>query len=181
MTSTTTVERTGMAMPGISFPGYGVQTFSTPGFGTSPFTPPGVNYFNVPRCTFKVERVTDGFKVNCVCDDTTSCSVMQNLCTALTGGLCCCCVTYNGMTVCSYNFTMGLCRWEMTDKGLCFYCTSGDPRCSTTLQTWCDCLTSMLNAGCHCCFYVSNTPLCCGCTETSTTRTTGTATPATKR
>jgi hypothetical protein len=172
MTSTTTMERTGMAVPGMSFPGYGVQPYNSPGYATTPFTPPGgVNFFNVPRCTFKVERCDGGFKVNCVCDDTASCSVMQNLCMALTGGLCCCNVTYNGMTVCSYNFTMGLCRWETTDKGLCFYCTTGDPRCCTTLQTWCDCMNSMLAAGCQCCFYISNTPLCCGCCETSTSKT----------
>ncbi len=168
MTSTTMMERTGMAMPGVSYPNYGQPAYSAPGYGTMP----GVSYFNVPRCTFKVERTTDGFRVHCGCDDQAACSVMQSLCTALTGGACCCCVNYNGMTVCTYNFTMGLCRWENVEKGVCFSCTSGDPKCGATLQTWCDCMNAMIAAGCYCTFYVNNTPVCCGCCETSSAKTT---------
>jgi hypothetical protein len=175
MSSTMMMERTGMGMPGLATPGYGVQGFPTPGYGATPYTPT-VNVFSVPRCTFKVERVSDGLKVWCYCDDQTACSVMQNLCTALNGGLSSCWVTYNGMTVCSYNFCLGLCRWEVTDKGVCFTCTSGDQRCFATLQTWADCLTSMLTAGCHCFFYVNNTPVCCGCTDVTTTSRTTTPT-----
>jgi hypothetical protein len=174
MTSTTIMERTGVGMPGVGYPGWGQQTYTTPGYGTTPFTMTPVNYFNVPRCTFKVERTNEGCKINCLCEEQTSCSVLQNLCTVLNGGNCCCCFTYNGMTVCSYNFTLGLCRWEVVDKGVCFTCTSGDPKCSQALQTWCDCMTSMVNCGCFCTFYVNNTPVCCGCNETVGGKTTAT-------
>lgn len=168
MSSTMMVERTGMGVPGMGFPGYPTGSYQQ-GYGTTPFTPPSVNYFSVPRCTFKVEKVNDGFKVHCQCEDATAWTVVQNLCSVLSGGMVTCNVTYNGMTVCSYNCTMGYCRWETIDKGVCFSCTSGDSKCSTTLQSWCDCLTSMLNAGCQCCFCVNQTPVCCGCVESCST------------
>ena len=182
MSSTMMVERTGMGVPGVGFPGYATPAYPTTGYGTTPFTQQGVNYFSVPRCTFKVEKVNEGFKVQCSCDDPTACSVVQNLCSALSGGLCCCQVTYNGMSVCTYNCTMGFCRWETTDKGVCFWCTTGDSKVCTTLQSWCECFTSMLNAGCQCCFYVNNTPVCCGWSETCSSKTTQTTqTTSTKR
>src|SRR2546423_1775752 len=115
MSSTMMVERTGMGVPGLSFPGYPTASYQT-GYGSQQFTQPSVNYFSVPRCTFKVEKISDGFKVHCYCEDTTAATVVQNLCSVLSGGLVCCNVTYNGMTVCSYNCTMGYCRWETIDK-----------------------------------------------------------------
>jgi hypothetical protein len=176
MTSTTTMERTGMGMPGLMFSGLGQQTYPTPGLGTTPFTTTPVSYLNVPRCTFKVEKTSEGCKIVCQCEEQTSCSVLQNLCTVLNGGNCFCTCTYNGVTVCNYNFTLGLCRWELVDKGVCFTCTSGDPRCSQSLQTWCDCFTALLNTGCFCTFCVNNTPVCCGCNEMTVGKT-----PSTKR
>jgi hypothetical protein len=172
MSSAMMVERTGMGVPGMGIPGYPTGSYQT-GYGTMPFTQPSVNYFSVPRCTYKLEKTSDGFKVQCICDDTTACSVVQNLCSALAGGMVCCNVTYNGMTVCSYYCTMGYCRWEPTDKGVCFWCTSGDSKCCSTLQSWCECLTSMLSAGCQCCFCVNNTPVCCGCSEGASKQTSG--------
>ena len=165
MSSAMMMERTGMVMPGMGVPGMG-----------SPATgPAGMSYLMVPRCTFKVEKSPDGIKVHCVCEDQTAASMVQNLCTMLAGGLCSCCVSYNGVTVCSYNFTMGTCKWEPTSGGCTFSCTSGDPKCCAMLQSYCDCLSSMMSAGCHCCFYVNGTPLCWGCSETSTSK------PASKR
>jgi hypothetical protein len=117
----------------------------------------------VPRCTYKFEKCQGGMKVNCVCDDTVSRSMMQNLCTMLTGGMFSCCCMLNGMTVCNYNFTMGLCKCEMTDKGVCFTCTSGDKGCGEMIQSCCDSLSTMLKCGCTCCVLVNNTPVCCGC------------------
>ena len=172
MISATMMERTGTAVPGFTFPGWGQQTYTTPGYGTSPFTQPPVNYFNVPRCTYKVERTSDGCKIHCICEEQTSCSVVQNLCTVLNGGNCWCNFTYNGVTVCTYNFTLGLCRWDIVDKGVTLTCSSGDPRCQQSLQTWCDCFTAMVNAGCYCTCYVQNTPICCGCGETTQGKTT---------
>jgi hypothetical protein len=68
----------------------------------------------------------------------------------------------NGMTVGYYNFTMGLCKCEMTEDGVCFTCTSGDIQCCRVIQACCDCLSSMLEAGCTCCVLLNNTPVCCG-------------------
>ena len=100
MTSTL-MERTGMGMPGVGMPG-----MMTPGM-----VPAGVSYQMVPRCTFKVERCDGGLKVYCTCEDQVACSTLQNLCSVLSGGMCSCCVTCNGVTVCCYNFTMGTCKW----------------------------------------------------------------------
>ena len=99
MSSAMMMERTGTAFPGMGMPGY----------GTSP-TPTGVtagtNWMMVPRCTIKLEKCTGGFKMTCSCDDKLACSMVQNLCTMLQGGMASCCVMYNGMPCCTCNFTM---------------------------------------------------------------------------
>ena len=101
-------------------------------------------------------------KVTCTTDDKTACSMMQNLCTMLAGGACSCCCTWNGMTVQCCYFTMGQCKYEMIDKGICITCTSGDSSCCQMIHGCCECLTTMLKAGCTCCLMMSNTPVCCG-------------------
>ena len=145
MTSTVMMERTGMGMPGMAMPGMGASPMA-PGSATS--TAPG--YVMVPRCTMKFEKVSGGMKVVCVCDDTTACSMLQNLCTMLGGGMHSCGVTLNGMPVCTCNLTMGMCRCEMTDKGVTFHCTSGDAKCCEMIQACCDCMAAMMKAGCAC-------------------------------
>src|SRR5207248_366081 len=152
MTSAMMMERTSHTTPGYTTPTVGSPT------GMSSTT----NWMMVPRCTFKVERCTGGFQLTCTCDDQLACSMVQNLCRMLAGGLCSCCVMCNGMSVCQYNFTMGLCRCEPTDKGVRFSCTSGDPACCAMIQACCDCLCCMLENGCTCCFLMNNTPVCCG-------------------
>jgi hypothetical protein len=159
MSSTMMMDRTGMGMPGVGVPGMG-----TTGVGM-PTTPTGPNWLMVPRCSLKFEKCTGGMKVTAVCDDKMACSMVQNLCTMLAGGMCSCYVMLNGMTVCCYNFTMGLCRCEMTDKGVTITCTSGDAKCSEVIQACCDCLTVCTHAGCACCVLMNNTPVCCGYTE----------------
>jgi hypothetical protein len=154
MSSTMMMERTGVAMPGLGFPGVSTSPVGTPTTGPSSMM--------VPRCTFKVEKCQGGFKVYCSCEDKMACSMVQNLCTMLAGGLCSCCVMLNGMTVCGYNFTLGMTKCEMTPEGVCFTCTSGDPKCGEMIQSCCDCLTCMLDAGCSCYFMLNNTPVCCG-------------------
>jgi hypothetical protein len=162
MNSTMMMERTGMAMPGMGVPGMGTPTM---GAGTGAAT--GANWLVVPRCTLKLEKCTGGMKLSCICDDKMACSMMQNLCTMLAGGMCSCCVQLNGMTVCVCNFTMGLCKCELTETGVCLTCTSGDTKCCEMIQAYCDCLSTLLNSGCTCCVLMNNTPLCCGTTETS--------------
>ena len=162
MSSTVFMERTGTQQPMAGYPAFGVQQPVTP-----TTTPMGPNYLMVPRCTFKVEKCTGGFKCWCNCDDKVSCSMMQNLCTMLAGGMCNCCCTWNGLTVCNFNFTVGHCRCEITEEGCCYVCTSGDQKCCEILQAFCDCLSCCLDAGCTCYFMQNNTPVCCGCNEHS--------------
>ncbi len=162
MSSTMMMERTGMSVPGMGVPGMGTPVVG--GQVTVPTTP---NYLMVPRCTYKFETCQGGCKIYCVCDDKTACSMMQNLCSMLTGGVCSCCVYYNGMPVCTYNFTMGMCTCETTEQGVCFTCTSGDTKCCEMIQAYCQCLSTMVKDGCHCCFYMCNTPVCYGCCESS--------------
>jgi hypothetical protein len=159
MANAVTMERTGMGMTGVTVPGIGM-----PAMGTPATMPPGTtNWMMVPRCTFKVERCTGGMKVTCSCDDKMACSMVQNLCTALAGGMCSSCCVLNGMMVCCCNFTMGMCRCEMTKDGVCVTCTSGDQKCCEMIQACCDCLACMLKDGCTCCLMINNTPVCCGC------------------
>lgn len=73
----------------------------------------------------------------------------------------------NGMTVCYCNLTCGFCKCEPTEEGVCIHYTSGDPKCCEMIQAYCDCLCCMMDCGCTCCFLMSNTPICCGCCETT--------------
>jgi len=151
------MERTGMGMPGMGVPGMG-----TPTMGSPTQTQAGVNWLMVPRCTLKVEKCQGGMKVHCVCDDKMACSMMQNLCTMLAGGMCSCCMMMNGMMCCCCNLTMGMCKCEMTKDGVCLTCTSGDAKCGEMIQACCECMTVMLKDGCTCCMMMNNTPVCCG-------------------
>ena len=162
MSSAMMMERTGVAMPGMGVPGMGAPTMGAP-----TAVPVGPNWITVPRCTFRMEKCTGGFKLTCSCDDKLACSMVQNLCTMLAGGMCTCCCMINGMCVCTCNFTMGLCKVEMTETGVCFTCTSGDSKCCEMIQAYCDCLACMLNSGCTCCVMMNSTPVCCGCVETT--------------
>lgn len=164
MSSTMMMERTGMALPGMGVPGLTPSSVGTP-----TGLPVGTNWMMVPRCTFKVEKCTGGVKFTCSTDDKMACSMMQNLCTMLAGGMCSCVCQFNGMTVCCYNFAMGLCKYEHVEGGVCFTCTSGDPQCCQMIQACCDSICCCLEAGCTCCFMLNNTPVCCGYSDCKST------------
>ncbi len=155
--STVMMERSGVGVAGVGYPGVGTGT--VPG---ATGVPTAGNWLMVPRCTYRVEKCTGGLKITCSCDDQVACGMVQNLCAMLAGGLCTCCVQYNGMTVLTCNLTQGLCRCEPTQDGVCVTCTTGDTACGQMLQSFCDCLNSMLEAGCTCCVMMNGTPVCCG-------------------
>jgi hypothetical protein len=92
-----------------------------------------------------------------------ACGMLQNLCTMMAGGMCGFGITLNGMMVYSCNLTMGMCKCEMTKDGVCLTCTSGDPKCASMIEACCDCMVTMLKAGCTCCMMMNNMPVCCGC------------------
>ena len=152
------MDRAGMAMQGM-----GVPAMGTPTMGTTTAMPALANWMMVPRCTFKMEHCNGGCKITCSCEDKMARSMVQNLCTMLPGGMCTCCMIMNGMIVCCCNFTMGLCKCEMTKDGVCWTYTSGDPKCCEMIQACCDCLACQLKDGCTCCMLINNTPVCCGC------------------
>jgi len=160
MSSTMMMDRAGLGLPGMGMPGMSAPTMGTPS-GVTPTS----GYLMVPRCTMKFEKCPGGMKIVCTCDDQMACSMMQNLSTMLQGGLCSCCATMNGMTVCSFNLTLGMCKCEMTDKGICLTYTSGDSKCSEMIQACCDCLSCTMSAGCTCCLMMNNTPVACGCPD----------------
>ena len=162
MTSTMMMERTGMHVPSMGMPSVG-----SPMMGSAPGAVTGSNWIMVPRCSLKYEKCQGGMKIWCSCDDPMACSMMQNLCTMLAGGMCGCSCTLNGMTIYTCNLAMGLCRCEMTEKGVCITCTSGDAKCCEMIQACCDCMTTLLNAGCTCCVTLNNTPIACGCSEST--------------
>jgi hypothetical protein len=144
---------TGMASAGMA----------SPGMGTPMGMPTGMNMMMVPRCTLVIEKCTGGMKISCSCEDKTACSMMQNMCTMLAGGMCSCCMMMNGMMVCCCNLTMGMCKCEMTPKGCSITCTSGDAKCCEMIQACCACMNTLLKAGCTGCVMMNNTPVCCGC------------------
>ena len=158
MSSTVMMERSSMGMAGMGVQGMGASHLGSP---TGTQVTPG--YVMVPRCTLKYEKCTGGMKILCSCDDKMACSMVQNLCTMLAGGMCSCCCMMNGMTVCNFNLTMGMCRFESVQDGVCITCTSGDPACCSMIQACCDCMASMCAAGCVCCMCMNNMPVCCSC------------------
>ena len=124
---------------------------------------PAMNVPMVPRCTMKFEKCQGGMKITCSCTDQTACGMMQNLCTMLAGGMCSCCCMMNGMLVCTCNLVMGMCKCDMTKDGCVVTCTSGDAKCAEMIQACCDCMSTMMKAGCTCCLMMNGTPVCCGC------------------
>ncbi|MCC6420939.1 MAG: hypothetical protein IT429_22110 [Gemmataceae bacterium] len=163
MSSATMTERT-TGYAGVSTPGYTTSPYPTPTGTTA-----GTNWMMVPRCTFKVEKCQGGFKITCCCDDKVAASMVQHLCSMLAGGTPTCCVMLNGMTVCTISPTMGLCKYECVENGVCVTCTSGDAACGAMLQSCCDCLSCLTTSGCTCCFMINNTPVCCGTSESCQT------------
>ncbi len=172
MSTAKLTERSGLGMPALGMPnpglpGMGMPIPGGPGMappplGTPTLTTPGNNWLMLPRGTMQFEKVPGGMKVVCTCDDRIACGMMQNLCTMLAGGLCSCSVLQNGMTVCQFNFTMGLCQCDTTDQGIRLTCTSGDPKSVEMIQGFCACLAAMLEMGCTCCVLLNNTPVGCG-------------------
>lgn len=156
MSSTVWMERTGAAGPMAGFPSSWTPG-ATAGAGMAP-----MNYVVVPKCTFKVEKTADGCKINCICEDKQSCSVVQNLCSMLAGGMCSVGIMMNGMPICNMNFAMCCCTCENTKDGVCITCMSGDKNCCKMIQSCCECMMSCLEAGCTCCVCFNNTPVCCG-------------------
>jgi hypothetical protein len=133
-----------------------------PAMGPPAGMPTTANWMMVPRATIRMEKMQGGMRIHCACPDQMAAGMVQNLCTMLAGGMCSCCMMWNGMAVCSCNLTMGLCRCETTKEGVTLTCTSGDPKCAEMIQACCDCMATMLKDGCTCCVLVNNTPLCCG-------------------
>jgi hypothetical protein len=144
-----------------SMAGMGMPTLTPQGVPMG--MPSGMSLMMVPRCKLKIEKCQGGLKITCSCDDKMAASMVQNLCSMLAGGMCSCCLMMNGLVVCSCNLTMGMCKVEMTDKGCCVTCTSGDQKCAEIISACCDCMSVMLKDGCTCCLMLNNTPVACGC------------------
>jgi hypothetical protein len=140
------------------------MTGAMPSGTATPVTgsPPAMNFLMVPRCTIRMQKCTGGMKILCTTDDKMACSMMQNLCTMLAGGMCSCCCMMNGMMVCCCNLMMGMCVCESTKEGVSITCTSGDKNCCAMIQACCESMSAMMEAGCTCCVLMNNTPVCCG-------------------
>ena len=52
---------------------------------------------------------------------------------------------------------------KLAKDGMSMMCTSGDKMCCDMIQACCDCMTTMLKAGCTCCMCLNGNPVCCGC------------------
>lgn len=134
----------------------------TPGMTAPMSMASGPQWLMIPRCTMKMEKIAGGMKMTCVCEDKAACTMMQNLCGMMAGGMVSCCMMMNGMPVCTCNLTMGMCKCEMMPNGVMMTCTSGDKMCADMIQACCDCMMSMLKSGCCCCMCINNNPVCCG-------------------
>ena len=111
----------------------------------------------VPRCTMKMEKCKDGFKMTCTCEDEVAAATLQNMCKMLCDGMCSCCCMMNGMMMCQCNMMMGMCKCADCPDGVCVTYTSGDKECCAMIQACCDCM----KAGCMCCVCMGGMPVCC--------------------
>jgi hypothetical protein len=153
---------TAMMMDRTNMMGMGMSAGAGP-MSSASTMPTGSNMMMVPRCTVVMEKCPGGMKITCSTDDAVASTMIQNLCTMMAGGMCSCCCMMNGMMACCCNMTMAMCQSEMTDKGVCITCISGDKACAAMIQACCDCCTSMMKAGCTCCVMMNGMPVCCGC------------------
>lgn len=137
----------------------------SPGYSPAPgitSTPAG-SFLMLPRCTLKVEKVKDGCKIICACDDQIACQMLQNLCRLLEGGVCGFSCLLNGQCICTCSLSCGHSICELTKDGCTITCTSGDQKCCEIIQKCCDCLKCCIDCGCTCCITLNNTPICCCC------------------
>jgi len=141
---------------------------SSAGAGTAPTFYPSsapqapAGWCVLPRCDFKFEKCQGGIKITCKCDDEIAAATLQNLCKSLCEGMCSCCVTCNGISICQCNFAFGICKCEYTKDGVCVTCLSGDKQSCAALQACCDCITGCCQTGCCCYLSFGGTPVCCG-------------------
>lgn len=140
----------------------GTTAGTAPMASQAPATQP-TNWCMVPRCDVRFEKCSDGMKIHCSCSDEMACSVMQNLCRMLAGGMCSVCCQLNGVTVCDIKLTCGMCKCEFTEDGCCITCTSGDEACCKLIQACCDTLAACADCGCACFVCFNGTPVCCCC------------------
>ena len=164
MTTTTTtsgMRANGMGMSGMPTMSAMTMPGMAPQMGMGMMGQMAPSMMMVPRCTMTATKCDGGMKLMCACDDMTSRTMMQNLCTMMAGGLCSVSCTMNGSVVCVCNFTMGACKVEMTADGCCLTCTSGDAACCSMIQCCCDCIAACMTAGCTCCLTMGGTPVCC--------------------
>jgi hypothetical protein len=128
------------------------------------------NVMMLPRCTFKIEKCADGCRIVCSGDGRLATGVIQNLCTMLAGSTCTCSAMTHGQVTYTCNLTMGPCRCELTETGVCITCTSDDSNCVRIIQASTDCLRALLEIGCTCCLLLNNTPICTGGSEINNSR-----------
>ena len=141
-------------------PTMGMQTMM-PGM-SSAMPAANMNMMMIPSCTMKMEKCDGGMKMMCMSDDAMAVSMMQNMAKMLCGGMVSCSMMMNGMMMMTCNMMMGMCKCEMTPKGMMITCTSGDADCCKMIQCCCDAMMAMMMAGCTCCMSMNNTPCCCG-------------------
>ena len=152
----------GTGNPGMSMPAnMGTMGMSMP-MGMNMGT--GMNPMMMPRCTMTFEKLPNGMKVTCMCDDKMSAAMMQNLCMMMPNGMMSCCCMMNGMMCCCCNMTMGTTTIQMMEMGCTMMCISGDSMAQKMMHACCDCMTAMMMPGCTMVICMNNMPVgCCIC------------------
>ena len=161
----TTSER-GMAMSGMGMPmGMGGGMMMNPmmmGMGMPMTSGAGTGMgMMMPRCRMTFEKMPDGMRMTCMCDDKAQAAMLQSLCMMMQGGQCTCCMMMNGMMCCCCNMSMGVCRMEMMDMGVAMTCTSGDQHMVKMMHANRDCMNAMMMPGMTCCMLMNGMPICC--------------------
>jgi len=145
-----------MMMPGM-MPGMMPQ----PGGMGMPMGGMGMGGMMMPRCRMTLQKMNNGMRMSCVCEDKTSALALQQMCMMMQGGLCGCSMTMNGMIVCCCNMAMAGCRMEMTEMGVDCVCTSGDAGAVKMMHACCDCMNAMMMPGCCMMMTMNGMPMCC--------------------
>lgn len=123
--------------------------------------PGNMNMMMMPRCTMTMEKMNDGMKMMCVCDDDTAANMLQNLSQMMMGSMVSCCMMMNGMMMCCCNMSMGTCKMEMMPNGIMMTWASGDPAACKMIHSCCHMMMTMMDNGCMCCLCMNGSPICC--------------------
>ncbi len=116
----------------------------------------------VPRCLIELQRIDEGFKLDCVAEEKVGGGIIQNLTTMLAGGPIGFRITKDGWITASCQFPANWAVSNVVADGAEITFSSSDPENRAVIHATCDYLQAWLIFGGVCFVLLNNTPICAG-------------------